>query len=193
MTTLTPEPTDRLHRRRLQNLLPLWIVLLGLAELAILIAIGNATSLWVPLLIVAVGWLIGVALIVAAGQQSLARIMDLVREVRGTGGPRKRSGRPAFTLIAAILFIIPGVLTAAAGAALLLPPVQKLFLKRTGVDAPRRTVLFNRARGGVIEGEIVVTPDPGTTGQSRSGPGSSGNAAAPPRVIESGAVRDTED
>lgn len=179
---------EKRSRRTVRDLLPLWIILVGLAELALLIAIGKATSLWMPLLIVAVGWLIGAALIVAAGQQSAARIIDLVREIRGTARKRRRTGRPAFTLIAAILFIVPGLITAAAGAALLLPPVQKLFLRKTGLDAPRRTVLFNRARGGVIEGEIVVTPDAGTTGSAGAS-----NASAPPRVIESDAVDKDEE
>ncbi|MBM7500699.1 xanthine/uracil permease [Brachybacterium muris] len=65
--------------------LPVAFVALGVAELAILIAIGVNTSLWWSVLIVVLGWIIGVALLITAGQQSFVRLRSLVRAVRGSG------------------------------------------------------------------------------------------------------------
>src|SRR5699024_10108557 len=60
------------------SLVPVAIVVLGLVELAILVLIGINTSLWWAVLAIAVGWVIGIALLVAAGQQSFVRLRSLV-------------------------------------------------------------------------------------------------------------------
>ena len=102
---------------RLASLLPVGIVVLGVVEIALLIVIGVNSSLWWSLLIVVLGWLVGVALLVAAGQQSFVRLRSLVRAVRGAGDVQDHLSRPAFTVLAAVLFFFPGIITDVVGLA----------------------------------------------------------------------------
>ena len=81
----TPQNAPSKDRSRLARLLPVAIVLLGLLELTILVLIGINSSLWWSVLIIVVGWIVGLALVVAAGQQSFVRLRSLVRAVRGSG------------------------------------------------------------------------------------------------------------
>ena len=114
-------PTDPADRRRSRraSAIPLAIVVVGLLELAILVLIGVNTSLWWSVLIVVVGWLVGVALLVAAGQQSFVRVRSLFRAVRGSGDVKDHLSRPAFTMLSALLFFFPGLLTDLAALVLL--------------------------------------------------------------------------
>lgn len=168
------------RRSRLAALLPYAALVLGIVEIALLILIGVKTSLWWSLLIIVVGWIVGVALLIAAGQQSLSRARSLWRAVRGTGDVQKHLSRPAFTVLAAACFFFPGVLTDIVGIILLLTPVQRRTVEGLGLsgggDAAHR-VLFRRSSGGVIDGEIVVTP------QKPSGGASSGQSPDGPPLI----------
>jgi len=154
-------PTDPAARRRSRRAgaVPIAIVVVGLIELAILVLIGVNTSLWWSVLIVVVGWLVGVALLVAAGQQSFVRLRSLVRAVRGSGDVQKHLSRPAFTLLSALLFFFPGLLTDLAALVLLLTPVQRRTVAAMGLGSgaeQARTVLYRRSGSGVIDGEIIV-------------------------------------
>lgn len=167
------------RRSRLAALLPYAALVLGIVEIALLILIGVKSSLWWSLLIIVVGWVVGVALLIAAGQQSLSRARSLWRAVRGTGDVQKHLSRPAFTVLAAACFFFPGVLTDIVGIILLLTPVQRRTVEGLGLsggDAAHR-VLFRRSSGGVIDGEIVVTP------QKPSGGASSGQSPDGPPLI----------
>lgn len=165
--------SSRSRGDRFGVLLPLGIGLLGLAELALLIWIGTASSLWWSLLIIVIGWIVGFALVVAAGQQSFTRLRSLVRAFRGRGDVQDHLSRPAFTLLAALCFFFPGVITDAIGIVLLLTPVQRRAVSSLGMpsgsDAARR-VLYRSPRGGVIEGEIVVTAEPVRPASTRTTP-----------------------
>src|SRR5699024_11782615 len=87
---------------------PAAILVLCLLELTILVLIGINTSLWWSVLIIAIGWVVGIALLVAAGQQSFVRLRSLLRAVRGRGDVQDHLSRPAFTLLAALFFFFPG-------------------------------------------------------------------------------------
>ena len=102
-------PADARPASRRGALIPVAIILLGLVELTILVLIGINTSLWWSVLIIAIGWVVGIALLVAAGQQSFVRLRSLVRAVRGSGDVEKHLSRPAFTLLSALFFFFPGV------------------------------------------------------------------------------------
>lgn len=144
------------------TLVPVGIVVLGLAELALLIVIGVNTSLWWAVLIVVVGWIVGVGLLVAAGQQSFVRLRSLIRAVRGAGDVQDHLSRPVFTLLAALFFFFPGVLTDLVALVLLVTPVQRRTVSAMGLgsgSAAARTALRGGGRrGGVIDGEIIVEP-----------------------------------
>ncbi|MCG7309142.1 FxsA family protein [Brachybacterium sp. ACRRE] len=168
------------RRSRLAPLLPYAALALGIVEIALLILIGVKSSLWWSLLIIVVGWIVGVALLIAAGQQSFSRARSLWRALRGTGDVQKHLSRPAFTVLAAACFFFPGILTDIVGIILLLTPVQRRTVEGLGLsgggDAAHR-VLFRRSSGGVIDGEIVVTP------QKPSGGSSSGQSPDGPPLI----------
>jgi UPF0716 protein FxsA len=155
------------------TLLPAAIIVLGLLELTILVLIGINTSLWWPVLIIVVGWIIGVALLVAAGQQSFVRLRSLVRAVRGRGDIKDHLSRPAFTVLSALLFFFPGILTDLLGIVLLFTPVQRSSVRAMGLggsaDGARR-VLYRRSGEGVIDGEIILDAQ---KPEGRAGNGSS--------------------
>lgn len=156
-------PADARPASRRGALIPVAIILLGLVELTILVLIGINTSLWWSVLIIAIGWVVGIALLVAAGQQSFVRLRSLVRAVRGSGDVEKHLSRPAFTLLSALFFFFPGVLTDLIGLVLLLTPVQRRSVKAMGLGSGSegaRRVLYRRSSTGVIDGEIILDSSP---------------------------------
>ncbi|MGP9744694.1 FxsA family protein [Brachybacterium sp. AOP29-B2-41] len=160
-------------------LIPLGVVLLGLVELTILVLIGINTSLWWSVLAIAVGWVVGIALLVAAGQQSFVRLRSLVRAVRGRGDVQEHLSRPAFTLLSALFFFFPGILTDLIGLVLLLTPVQRRSVKAMGLSSGSegaRKVLYRRSGTGVIDGEIIL--------DSRSSGPSRGDGSTPPIITQ---------
>jgi len=163
-----PDAGSRSSRgSRWGTLVPLAIVLVGALEIALLIIIGINTSLWWSVLIVVLGWVIGIALIVAAGQQSFIRLRSLVRAVRGSGDVKDHLSRPAFTILAAMLFFFPGLLTDLMGLILLVTPVQRRTIRAMGLSSgseSARKVLYRRDAGGVIDGEIIVESRPTSAG-----------------------------
>ena len=141
------------------SVVPFAIVLLGLLELTILVLIGINTSLWWSVLIIAIGWVVGVALLVAAGQQSFVRLRSLLRALRGSGDVQDHLSRPAFTLLSALFFFFPGLLTDLIGLVLLLTPVQRRSVRAMGLSSGSegaRRVLYRRSGTGVIDGEIIL-------------------------------------
>ncbi|MCT1866067.1 FxsA family protein [Dermabacter sp. p3-SID358] len=154
--------------------LPIGAIFLGILEIAILIWIGSATRWWVPLLLIALGWVVGFALLLSAGQQSITRIISLWRAATGRGERKKHLSRPAFTLISAVLFFFPGILTDIAGLILLFTPVQEKTLTSIGLGSASssRRILFTSDRGASIESEIVID----TTKQASDPRGSSASS-----------------
>lgn len=168
------------------TLIPLGILVLGLLELTGLALLGHWTSIWWVLGVVLVGWVVGLALLVAVGQQSFVRLRSLIRAVRGRGSISDHLSRPAFTLLAALCFFFPGILTDLAGLVLLIVPVQKRVARGVGLSVPEsaRQVLYRRSGPGVIEGEIVVDAqrnDPGAYGRGGTG---SGPSSTPPVITQ---------
>ena len=167
-----PGTAGRPDRSRWGTLLPIAIVVVGLVELAILVLIGMNTSLWWSVLIIAVGWVIGIALLVTAGQQSFVRMRSLLRAVRGSGDVQDHLSRPAFTVLSALFFFFPGVLTDLVGLILLLTPVQRRSVKAMGLGSGSegaRRVLYRRSGSGVIDGEIILDAQKPQDRSDRSG------------------------
>lgn len=158
-----PSATDPRPRSRASTLLPVAIIVLGLAEIAILVGIGVATSLWWSVLIVVVGWVVAIALVITAGQQSFTRLRSLMRAVSGRGDVQDHLSRPAFTLLSALLFAFPGLITDVVGIVLLLTPVQRRSVRAMGLAGgsdSARTVLYRRSGSGVVDGEIILEAQP---------------------------------
>lgn len=138
--------------------IPASIVGLGFAELALLITLAFRTQWWVPLILIVVGWVVAFALTVAAGHQSFVRVRALFRALKGRGDMASHVSRPVFTLLAALLFAFPGVISDVVGIILLIVPVQKAAAKKTGLSGSTgatRRLVFGRS-GGIIQGEIIV-------------------------------------
>ncbi|MGO1199195.1 MAG: FxsA family protein [Brachybacterium sp.] len=153
---------------RRASLVPVLVLVLGLVELTILVLIGINTSLWWAVLAIAIGWVIGIALLVAAGQQSFVRLRSLLRAVSGRGDVQEHLSRPAFTLVAALFFFFPGILTDLIGVVLLLTPVQRRSVQAMGLGSgagSARTVLYRRSGPGVVDGEIILDNAPRERGE----------------------------
>lgn len=179
-----PASGGRPDRSRWGRLLPIAIVVVGLVELAILVLIGVSTSLWWSVLIIAVGWVIGIALLVTAGQQSFVRLRSLMRAVRGRGDVQDHLSRPAFTVLSALLFFFPGVLTDLVGLILLLTPVQRRSVTAMGLGSGSegaRRVLYRRSGSGVIDGEIILDAQ---KPEDRSDPSDEPGTTTPPTITQ---------
>lgn len=166
------------ERGRWARWIPAGMIMVGVLELALLLLIGKATSVWWVLAIIALGWVVGMALVVAAGQQSWVRLRSAFRAFRGTGDLNSHLSRPVFTLLAAACFFFPGVLTDLLAIVLLMIPVQKKVARRVVAGRPGdpRRQLYRRSSGGVIDGEIIID---GSSSQPRGG-----STRATPPVIE---------
>jgi UPF0716 protein FxsA len=106
------------------------LIALPLTEILILIKIGQATALWVPIAIVLVTGVVGSALARAQG----LKVVNRIREEMQAGHMPANAVIDAFlVLLAGILFVLPGVLTDIVGIALLFPPSRELI--KRGVRA----------------------------------------------------------
>lgn len=176
-------PRPARQEARGSTLIPLGILILGIVEIGGLIWLGSATSLWWPLLVVLIGWIAGVACLVAAGQQSFVRLRSLVRAIGGRGDVADHLSRPAFTLLAAACFFFPGMLTDVIALVLLVVPLQRRVARSVGGSGAEqgRRVLYRQSRGGVIDGEIVIDAQR-TDGGSHASSDENGTPPAP-RII----------
>ncbi|MFE3836746.1 FxsA family protein [Pseudogemmobacter sonorensis] len=152
-----------------------------LAEIAAFVVIGGEIGVWAVL-----GWILLTAILgVFLLRVEIARGAVLLRG----GGPGQvglREGAPVaglFRALAAVLLILPGFLTDAAGIVLLLPPVQGLL---TGMVMRRVRIVTagmeSRAAEDVIDGEWVEVPPAATRGSTGGSTGDDGHpgSARPP-------------
>src|SRR5438105_3479524 len=88
------------------------LIVLPLTEIMILVRIGQATSLWVPIAIVVVTGIVGTALARREGLKVFDRIRD---EMRAGRMPADAVLDGFLVLLAGVLFVLPGVLTDVVG------------------------------------------------------------------------------
>lgn len=133
-----------------RRLLPLFILLLPLAEIACFILVGRRIGLFPTLSLVVLSAVAGIVLMRVQGFGVLARLRQ-----SGAAGraPGKELLDAAMILIAGILLLIPGFLTDILGLALFLPPV--------------RAFLWNRLMRNVVVVDISGMP-PGGRPQTRT-------------------------
>ncbi|MFT3690493.1 FxsA family protein [Paenirhodobacter sp.] len=139
----------------------MWFLIVALAlpliEIALLIKIGGIIGLWPTL-----AWIIGSAVLglaVIRGEGARA-VHDMRRAAAELGDPTAPMARGAMSALAGGLLIAPGFLTDAVGLLLLIPPVQRLILRRM---APKVKVQSwsSPPSPGVIDGEFHEI-DPGS-------------------------------
>ncbi|WLR92486.1 FxsA family protein [Shinella zoogloeoides] len=108
-------------------LIPLFVLLLPLAEIACFILVGRRIGLLPTLSLVVLSAIAGIVLMRIQGFGVLARL----RQSGETGrAPGKELLDAAMILIAGILLLIPGFLTDILGLALFLPPVRSFLWNR---------------------------------------------------------------
>jgi UPF0716 protein FxsA len=148
-------------RRRL-TLLPLGLLLLAAAEIAVFVLVAHAIGAGWAVLAAAAASLCGVALVRREGGRGWRAFRAAADAGRPPGGQVSNS---LVGMLGALLLAVPGFVTAAAGLLLLTPPVRALA--RRGVqDFTARRVsaavagdLFGPRRVRVRRGAPV--PDPG--------------------------------
>jgi UPF0716 protein FxsA len=114
---------DTMYRR----LIPLFVLLLPLAEIACFIVVGRRIGLFATLSLVVLSAVAGVVLMRIQGFGVLSRLRQSGQNGRAPG---KELLDAAMILIAGILLLIPGFLTDIVGLALFLPPVRSLLWNR---------------------------------------------------------------
>ncbi len=125
----------------LRRLIPLFILVLPLAEIACFILVGRRIGLFATLSLVVLSAVAGVVLMRIQGFGVLARLRQSGQQGRAPG---KEMLDAAMIMIAGILLLIPGFLTDILGLALFLPPV--------------RTFLWNRLMRSVVVVDISGAP-----------------------------------
>ncbi len=124
----------------LRRLIPLFILLLPLAEIACFILVGRRIGLFATLSLVVLSAVAGIVLMRIQGFGVLARLRQAGQDGRAPG---KEMLNAAMIMIAGILLLIPGFLTDIVGLALFLPPV--------------RTFLWNRLMRNIVVVDIGGT------------------------------------
>lgn len=133
-------------------------------ELLTLFAVASLVGLGWLLLGLALGVLIGLAIMQTAGRNAFSTMQAASRSGAVPEGSVRRHG---MTFLAGALFAIPGIWCKLAALALFIPGVQAAVARRTRGLA--------NMRGGVVVEGVVIEPD-----GMRKGPASAG----PPRQIE---------
>ena len=149
----------------------LLFILVPLAELAILIKVGEIIGIGATILLVISTAVIGVSLLKRQGLAALSRARASIDQGEF---PVESVVDGACLLVAGAFLLTPGLITDALGFSLLVPPVR-LALARwafnkfsasgniqvdvTGADAPPRQQDAPASKGPVIEGEYRETGD----------------------------------
>ncbi|MBM3488302.1 MAG: FxsA family protein [Alphaproteobacteria bacterium] len=114
----------------MRRLIPALLLLVPLAEIALLILVGDAIGVVATLAAVAASALVGVILLRAQG-------VATIRQMRGAFDPANPPVRAVVDRIAlavaAILLIVPGLLSDLAALLLILPPTRRLLARLVGL------------------------------------------------------------
>ncbi len=132
------------------SLLPAFVLLLPLAEIAGFVVVGKAIGLWATLGLVVLSVLLGAFLLRTQGLSILRRISMASRD---GGVPGRDLVHGAMVVVAAFLLLVPGFLTDILGLLLFIPGVRDLawkFLSRR-IIILGSSPAFNRTRGAAPE------------------------------------------
>ncbi len=137
--------------------MPMFLLIFGLplAEIAAFVIVGQWIGVFGVLALVLASTLSGVVLLRGAGGRGglsdLRSAMD-----RRSGSAGAAVARQAFRAAAAVMLIVPGLLTSALGLVLLIPAVQRRMVARMGV---RMAAMRPRTPpDDVIEGSYTELP-----------------------------------
>ena len=136
-----------------------FVLLYLVIEIVALVALGSAIGVWWTLLVLAVGSVLGLWMARREGVRAAQAIATAVTN-RQVAHVELTDG----LLVAAggVLLFVPGLVTDLAGLLLLLPPIRALIRRRlvhaAEERAPELRTARIRARGPVVDGEVVDTP-----------------------------------
>ena len=143
--------------------MPLFLifVVLPLVELFVMIEVGSVIGAGWTILLILLTAIIGMAIVRRQGMAALADLQASFSELRD---PARPIAHGALIMLAGALLVVPGFLTDALGALLLVPPVRDWLMRRMG----RRVVVvqgWGPARrqgpgGRVIDAEYEVVDEP---------------------------------
>jgi UPF0716 protein FxsA len=133
------------------------LLLLGMfAEIAVMVAVGNAIGgLWMIALLL-LGTLVGLSLVRRQGAQTM---------VFKRQQPHQEMADGVLIAAAGALIMVPGFISDVAALFLLFPPTRKLVSRRIARKAEAAALKFEHERrfgaGQVVEGEVIdVDTDP---------------------------------
>lgn len=137
------------------------LLLWPLIEIALFVTVGGWLGLWLTLAIVIGTGILGVSLLQRMGLRSADRLRAEMGRMRD---PVAGVGDSVLLSLAALLLILPGLLTDVLGAILLIPPFRRLLIAqitaRMGIVSMRSDQPARRTDGIVIDGEFVeLDPD----------------------------------
>ncbi|MFD4669544.1 FxsA family protein [Lentzea sp. NPDC058450] len=139
------------------------LLLLGMfAEIAVMVAVGNAIGgLWMIALLL-VGTLVGLSLVRRQGAQVMAAFRE---SVFNRQQPHQEMADGVLIATAGALIMVPGFISDVAALFLLFPPTRKLVSRRIARKAEAAALKFEHERrfgaGQVVEGEVLdVDTDP---------------------------------
>ncbi|MEZ5798648.1 MAG: FxsA family protein [Paracoccaceae bacterium] len=133
-----------------------------LVEIGLFVVIGGWIGLWATLAWVVLSAVLGVLVLrIQAARQAIA----LRSGLSGLRDPARLAAGGMLGMLGGVLLILPGFLTDAVGALLLLPPVQALIGRFV---AARVVVVRQGSAGDVIDGDFTeVSPRQGPSGWTR--------------------------
>jgi UPF0716 protein FxsA len=118
------------------------LVVVPLAELAVMIAVGQWIGVWEAIALLVAVSLVGVVLVKQQGVGAWRRIRS---EMRSGQVPAAAVLDGALVLFAGVLLVVPGFLTDIVGLCLLVPPVRDLIRRFTGRRITRRVRYIDAA------------------------------------------------
>ncbi|MFD5824431.1 FxsA family protein [Lentzea sp. NPDC060358] len=126
------------------------------AEVAVMIAVGNAIGgLWMIALLL-VGSLVGLSLVRRQGAQTMAALRESVLRRQQ---PHQEMADGMLIAAAGALIMVPGFLSDVVALFLLFPPTRRIVSKRIARKAEAAALKFEHERrfgaGQVVEGQVV--------------------------------------
>lgn len=146
----------------------LWLfVALPIVEIALFIQVGGLIGVWATLGLVILSAVLGMTVVRSQGTHAWIEAQRSLNELRD---PSRPLAHGAMIMVAGLLLVIPGLLTSAIGALLLLPPVRDLVMRWmsrrvrvTGGPRFRREAHRPPYGDGIIDGDYVVEDEPVAT------------------------------
>ncbi|WP_165989157.1 FxsA family membrane protein [Streptomyces sp. YIM 98790] len=167
---------------RLRTLLPLGVALWALAELWLLILLGDAAGGLTVFLVLLAGLVLGALVIRQAGSRAWRRLAESLQ--RGGAEPEGDGGRGgnALTMLGGLLLMLPGLLSDAVGLLCVFPPTAAL-LRRTGA----RLLRSGKGPLGTAYRQLKDAEEAARR-QRADGPGAPGGRGG--RVVRGEVIRD---